>query len=186
MDEIDECVIPVGATEDELWSVFQIMYSHIREGEELYIDITHSLRNIPIQMLSVIAFARVVKKVTVNGIYYGAFEVGNINEQGIKEAPIFDLITFLDILDWSQAASSFVKYGDSEQIVDLYKKNSKRLPLKTMELYKVISELQNITRGLETSRGYCKPNLIKEYQKIGRINSSISSGNRTPQISRKI
>ena len=179
LDKIDECIIPVGATEDELWSIFQIMYSHIGDGEELYIDITHSLRNIPIQMLSVIAFARVVKKVTVSGIYYGAFEVGNRNEQGIKEAPIFDLITFLDILDWSQAAASFVKYGDSDQIVDLYRKNSKRLPSKAIELYKIISELQNITRGLETSRGYCNPNLIRENQERGRINSGISSGNST-------
>lgn len=152
LDDVERCVLPVGKNEQELWEIFQTVYDCIDEGEELYLDITHSLRNIPVQMLSVITFARAVKKAEVGGIYYGAFEAGEKNIRGVKEAPVFDLIMFLDILDWSQAASSFVNYGNSDQIVDLYKKDRK-FP-KSRELNGVIGELKNITHGLEASRGY--------------------------------
>lgn len=95
------CMIPIGANEEELWEIFKNIFETIGQEEELYIDITHSLRNIPIQLLAVISYARAIKNVTVNGIYYGAFEVGKFNEEGVKEAPILNLLTFLDILDWS-------------------------------------------------------------------------------------
>ncbi|MGN0291835.1 MAG: TIGR02221 family CRISPR-associated protein [Lachnospiraceae bacterium] len=154
LDEVEKTIIPLGANEEELWEIFQKMYDCIGEEEEIYLDITHSLRNIPVQMLAVMAFARTLKNVVIKGIYYGAFEARKQNEEGIEETPVFDLITFLDILDWSQAANSFVKYGNSDGIAELYKEQKTRLDSKKPELNKLVQELQNITHGLETSRGY--------------------------------
>lgn len=151
LDNQEECMLPVGATEAELWEIFQVIFSRIRENDELYIDITHSLRNIPIQMLAVISYARVVKKVKVKGIYYGAFET---KEQFGGETPILNLITFLDILDWSQAADSFVRYGNSDQISELYKAQKHKAEIKHVDLNNVVTDINNITHGLETSRGY--------------------------------
>lgn len=156
VDRAEDCLIPIGANEDELWEIFQVIFSRIGEDEELYIDITHSLRNIPVQMLAVIAYARVIKNVQVKGIYYGAFEVGKRMENGMKEAPIMDLITFLELLDWSQAANTFVKYGNSEQIYDLYHEQKQRTKIKQSELHLVVKEIRNLTHGLEMSQGcYC-------------------------------
>ena len=146
--------IPVGANEAELWEIFQNIYECIHEKDELYIDITHALRNIPVQMLAVVAYARAVKNVQVKAIYYGAFETGQINADGLVEAPIFDLITFLNILDWSQAAHSFVRHGNSELIEELVQEKMSQSNIRTRELYKTIGEIGNVTRGLETSRGY--------------------------------
>lgn len=145
--------IPLGASEEELWEIFNIIYDEIHNEEELYVDITHSLRNIPVQMLSIIMYTRVLKKVSVAGIYYGAFEVGTKNREGITEAQIFDLITFLDILDWSQAARSFVEYGNSDEIRELYHIQEKKRKSKMRDLSKVVQDLSYITQGLETSRG---------------------------------
>lgn len=149
--------IPLGATEDELWDIFNIMYDEIQDEDELYVDITHSLRNIPIQMLSVIAYARTLKNVNVAGIYYGAFEAKVQNEAGETEAPIFDLVTFLDILDWSQAASSFVRYGNSDEIKALFDLQKMKRRSKMADSYKVVNDLYDITQGLETSRGCYVP-----------------------------
>ena len=145
--------IPLGATEDELWDIFNIMYDEIQDEEELYVDITHSLRNIPIQMLSVITYARTLKNINVAGIYYGAFEAKVQNEAGETEAPIFDLVTFLDILDWSQAAGSFVRYGNSDEIKALFDIQKVKRSNKMADSYKVVNDLYDITQGLETSRG---------------------------------
>lgn len=174
MDDIEKCVISIGSNDREMWDIFQAVYARIKEEDELYIDITHALRHLPVLMLSVVTFARTVKRAAVGGIYYGAYEAKRKNEMGIEETQIFDLIPFLDILDWSQAAASFVKYGSSDQILDLYQKSNKRLPGKTGELKKVINELQNITLGLETARGYCRTEGLKEKEEKAKESNGTS------------
>lgn len=184
-DMVQVCMIPVGADEEELWEIFNNIFQVIESEEEIFIDITHALRNIPIQMLAVISYARVIKNVKVNGIYYGAFEVGKFNENKIKEAPIFNLLAFLDILDWSQAANEFIRYGNSDQIVDLYNEQKKRIERRQPELSKVIMELQNITYGLETSRGYFDKNNPGQYRKGKSIYESYQQYNETFTIMEK-
>lgn len=182
---IESCMIPIGADEEELWEIFKNIFETIGQDEELYIDITHALRNIPIQLLAVISYARAIKNVKVNGIYYGAYEVGKFNENGIKEAPILNLLTFLDILDWSQAANEFIKYGNSDQIVDLYNEQKKRIGVKQNELSKVVMELQNITHALETSRGFYDKNNASQYKKGKSIYESYKQYEETFQIMEK-
>ncbi len=156
LDDMETCTIPTGANEEELWTIFQVVFDHIQENETLYFDITHSFRTIPIQILAVINYARVVKNVQVDGIFYGAFEAGRKLEDGRIEVSILDMQAFLDMLDWSQAASSFIKYGNSDQMTEMYRiqKKKKRPEARQMELNKVIKEVENLTYGLETSRGY--------------------------------
>ncbi len=154
MDENSVSLIPIGADEKQMWEIFRCINETLSEGEELYIDITHALRHIPILMLAVATFARVVKNIKIAGIYYGAFETAAVNEEGIKEAPIYDLLPFVDMIDWAQAVNSFIKYGNSDQIRELYNMKKRTIPYKANELNKVLIELQNITHGLETSRGF--------------------------------
>ena len=169
----EDDIIPIGANEDELFEIFQTIYASIGEGEELYLDITHSLRNIPIQLLAVIQYARVMKNVTVAGIYYGAYEVRQEREDGSVIAPIFNLKPFVEIMDWTSAADSFIRYGNSSQMNDLIKARTKeenaykrkdiseeersRLKTDTIQpkmLSKVGKDLEELTRALETSRGF--------------------------------
>ena len=182
---IESCIIPVGANEEELWEIFRNIFDTISQEEELYIDITHALRNIPIQLLAVISYARAIKNVTVSGIYYGAFEVGKFNEKGVKAAPILNLLTFLDILDWSQAANEFIKYGNSDQIVDLYHEQKRRIGVRQPELSKVVMELQSITHGLETSRGYFDKENAARYKKGKSILESYKQYEETFEIMEK-
>lgn len=162
LDDVELCMIPIGANEDELWKIFQIIFSRINDDEELYIDITHALRNIPIQMLAGISYARVLKNITVKGIYYGAFEV---KDNAQNRTPIFNLQTFLDVLDWSQAANSFIKYGNSDQIYELCSVQKRVYREKMSELFKITKELNNFTHNMETSRGYYDPEKEKKTNK---------------------
>ena len=166
--EEEKCMLPLGGTEEELWKIFHVILDSIEENEEVYIDITHSLRNIPIQMLAVIFYARTLKSIQVQGIYYGAFEVKT--EEG---TPIFNLRTFLDVLDWSQAAKSFIKYGDSDQIYELCQEQQKVYREKMRDLLYTVKELNLFTHDLETSRGYydvqlerkCKASALGTYKR---------------------
>ena len=88
--------------------------------------------------------------VKVEEIYYGAYELGkNGSNDSIKRAPLFDLKTFLDIIEWSQAAASFKRYGHSDEIFDL-KSRSEHL---NGTLSRLSNWLHRLTHEMETSRG---------------------------------
>ena len=123
-DKVKAVEIPVGKTEEELDEIFEIIYNEIEEGEEVYFDITHGLRNIPMQALTILNYARVLKKITIAGIYYGAYEVMN-EETGIT--PIFNLSRYNEILEWTSAAEAFVNAGDGKQIKKVYDRKNKDL-----------------------------------------------------------
>ncbi|MGB9617916.1 MAG: TIGR02221 family CRISPR-associated protein, partial [Desulfomonilaceae bacterium] len=67
-------MIPDGKIQEEIWEIFQALLANLMEGDEVVFDITHSFRSIPMLVLVVLNYAKVVKKVTLRGIYYGALE----------------------------------------------------------------------------------------------------------------
>lgn len=69
--------------------------------------------------------------------------------------------------------------------MDLYNEQKKRIERKQPELSKVVMELQNITHGLETSRGYFDKNNSSQYKKGKSIYESYQQYNETFQIMEK-
>ncbi|MBO4396021.1 MAG: TIGR02221 family CRISPR-associated protein [Eubacterium sp.] len=145
-----ECVdIPFDKnTKRELMQVFSIIADSMDENEEIVFDVTHAFRSIPMIALSALVFARTIKNVKVKRIFYGAFEAKD--DEG--RAPLIDLKAFLDIIDWSQAASSFVKYGSSDEIHDITQKSQNEYMRNMGDC------LYGFTHGLETSRGRYRRN----------------------------
>ncbi|MDD3962408.1 MAG: TIGR02221 family CRISPR-associated protein, partial [Bacteroidales bacterium] len=67
--------VPTGITETDVWDVFDTIYEQLEENDEVYFDITHSFRSIPMLCMVLLNYAKYLKNITVKGIYYGAFEV---------------------------------------------------------------------------------------------------------------
>ncbi|MDY0223496.1 MAG: TM1812 family CRISPR-associated protein [Desulfobacterium sp.] len=88
----------------------------------MLIDITYGFRSLPVLLMTLIGYSRLLKNISVSGIYYGAFEVlGNYTSASeIPEekriAPIFDLTSFEQIIEWTQATQSFVKNGAAKDL----------------------------------------------------------------------
>lgn len=108
-----------GSSQEELDEIFEKMYETIRPGETIYFDITHGLRNIPMQVLTVIHYAKALKGIEVGGVYYGAYEIGEDREDGLRYVNLLDMSMCNKLLDWTSAAQSFVKGGSSNQIWEL-------------------------------------------------------------------
>lgn len=108
-----------GRNREELDEIFEKMYEAVQPGETIYFDITHGLRNIPMQVLTVIHYARALKEIKVGGIYYGAFEIGENGADGLRYVDLLDMSMCSRLLDWTSAAESFVKGGSSSQIREL-------------------------------------------------------------------
>ena len=71
---IESVKIPIGKQEDEIREIFNITYDTIQDNDEIIIDITHSFRSIPFIVSAVINYAQTLKNISVQGIYYGAYE----------------------------------------------------------------------------------------------------------------
>jgi len=105
--------IPSGKSEEELWKIFEVITERIDNNSELYIDITHSFRSIPILILPILLFLKATKHITIKKIVYGAFEA---KENGTT--PVFDLTYFTEMTDWVFAVSIFTDYGKAKLIKD--------------------------------------------------------------------
>ncbi|WP_457552189.1 TM1812 family CRISPR-associated protein [Desulfobacula sp.] len=124
---IKQIDIPIGNSEKEIWEIFNIVYTTMQENEEIIIDITHSLRSIPVLFMALAGYAGVMKNVLVSGIYYGAFEIFGRPAQVEKEMPdprdreipIFDLTSFVQLTEWSQATHSFIHHGSADDFLKL-------------------------------------------------------------------
>lgn len=93
---VNNVIVPVGANNSEIEQLFQYVYESIGESDEIYFDITHSVRIFPVLILSALNYAKRTKKIKIMGIYYGSL-IGK-NYDGDKEViPVFDINKFNEL-----------------------------------------------------------------------------------------
>lgn len=160
---IKEVGIKDGNNMNEIWENFDTIIREIEDGDEIIFDITHAFRYIPILALTILNYAKSLKNIKVSGIYYGNYEYCNEGynnpEFSNKEKPIMNLIQFDEILEWSQAVDSFVKYGNSDHIKEfanevLNNSNNKDYYKDDRDLIKsLVNSLNDFTNTISTCRG---------------------------------
>ncbi len=117
--------IPDGKSEEEIMEIFEKMVGELKDGDEVVLDITHSFRSIPMLATVVLNYAKILKNISVKGIYYGAFDVLGPQkkvekmDEAKRIAPIFNLTPFDELLDWGSAINTFLKSGNAEEIQKL-------------------------------------------------------------------
>jgi len=163
---INSVIIPEGQTESEIWEIFQILFDHLNSGDQVVFDITHAFRSIPMLAIVVLNYAKVLKQVTLAGIYYGAFEsLGSIVEARAlpreqRRAPILDLTGFAALLDWGLAIDRFLGAGDAVQVCNLAREEIKPILSDTggqdraaAAIRKLANQLETFTKIMATCRG---------------------------------
>ena len=99
--------MPEGRSKEEIWQIFNALFSCVSEGDEIWLDVTHGFRSIPMLVLTAVPYLRLLKKAEVKSITYGAYEAKGSD----GTVPIFDLTDFVGLMDWTNAAGNFVRYG---------------------------------------------------------------------------
>ncbi len=145
-------IIEYGLNAEELWRNFEIFMKIeklLEEGDEIYLDITHAFRSIPMFMYLMMDFIETLqsdksesKKIKLSGVYYGMLEM----TKALGYAPIVDLGPMFSISKWIRATHSFVNYGNGFLMAEL---------IKNTELQKIItniSEQTNINYLVELRR----------------------------------
>lgn len=173
---ITEVEIPSGQNEDEIWQIFQTVFEHIQDGDQLYLDITHAFRSLPLLALVILNYAKITKNIQVKAIEYGAMEaLGFINDVKAMEiekrnVPIFNLLPFDQLLDWSTAIDKFVAAGDASGVQKLTAvnitprlKETKGKDQEAAGLRKMAQHLGNFALSMDTCRG---KNIVEDAAKL--------------------
>ncbi|MDM0483149.1 TIGR02221 family CRISPR-associated protein [Clostridium perfringens] len=150
-------MIPFGSNSDEQWELFDTIFNSLEEGDEVIVDITQSFRTIPMFLIIILNYAKVLKNIKVSGIYYGAYDAKTKNADGVDVAPIFDLKMYDLIMDITNGINTFLKTGNSSVLAETcseinneaYRNNDSSL--KNMNT--TVTSLNNFAKAIMTCRG---------------------------------
>ena len=113
-------LIDYGVNEQELWSNFDIfmkLSDELESGDQIYLDITHSFRSIPLFMYLMIDFIQTLngKDIDLAGLYYGMLDV----KTELGYTPVVDLQPLFEISKWIRGVYDFTNYGNGYLISNL-------------------------------------------------------------------
>jgi len=165
--------VPDGRSEDEVWKIFDVVFNQINDGDEIIFDITHAFRSLPMLVIIILNYARVLKRIKIKGIYYGAFEslgtIHDVEKMDLKDrnVPIFNLTPFAYLFNWTGAIDNFITYSDARSINKLASeeltpilKETKGRDEEAQNLKNLGVQLEKFTELIQTSRGF---NIIKGF-----------------------
>ncbi len=151
--------IPPGHSEAQIWEIFETVYKHLETEDNVILDVTHAFRSIPMLGIVLMNYAKFLKKITVAGIYYGAFDVLGRPKEAEKipiekrNAPIFNLTSFDKLQQWSAAAENFISAGDPRKIATLLKEWATPRLAETQGGDEVARTARNLAQNLEKLYG---------------------------------
>ena len=164
--EVVNTSIPDGRNEVEIWDFFRIFEKQIPSDSEVYVDITHSFRSLPMLAMVALNYAKITKNISMGGIYYGALEaLGDIKTVARmapeeRRVPIFDLTAFDQLLDWAAGIDRFVSSGDARHVGRLAQSSVRPILAQTQgqdeaasSIRKLGHHLSDFTEILSTCRG---------------------------------
>ncbi|MCR5570290.1 MAG: TIGR02221 family CRISPR-associated protein [Paludibacteraceae bacterium] len=187
--KIESFRIEEGFSEKEVWDIFDCVYNKLEEDDEIYFDVTHAFRSIPLFSTILFNFSKFTKNTKLCGVYYGAFEklgtAFNVREIPLKDriAPIIDLTSIINLQDLTNTASGIKQYGKTSSVELLIKKATNNLEKtkannRFTEALKTIKEctsdldhfiLANRMKDIEEGK------FVKDFNAV--INKSIQSDN---------
>ncbi len=170
---VDMVPIPDGTKEGEIWKIIEKITTKVNREDELYIDITHSFRFIPMIVPSLISFLKTTKDIKLNSIHYGAFEVLGSNQEVCnmnldeRVAPVRELTELYSMIEWAEAVNAFINFGSGEEL------NQKLNIAKTnIEDKKIRNGIQPIINNVKKIDAALKFNNILELKKTDNLKLS--------------
>ncbi len=174
---VEKVLIPEGFNEDEIWEIFEKVYSKLKFQDEIYFDVTHAFRSIPLFSTVLFNFARTMKETTLAAVYYGAFEAANASQNPDPgSAPIIDLTGIARLQELNQTASNFIEFGKVGSI-----SNAIQLPYQnkgqTKSQRKIDAAINTLNRNMALFDDYlltCRMSDIRSGKFIKEIRESLN------------
>lgn len=149
--------LPHGNSEEEIWEIFERLFAQLQDGDELYFDLTHGFRYLPMLVMVLINYSKFLRNTKVCSITYGNYESRNTET---NEAPIIDLLPLSALQDWAYAAGQYLDNGSVSYLVKLSSekinpilKSSKGKDVEATALRQFIKALDASIEDMQTCRG---------------------------------
>lgn len=176
---------PVGNNEDEIMEIFSILYNSIDEGDELYLDITHAFRYMPMVLVVLGNYVKLLKKATVASITYGNYE-GRVKEDKEDIANVIEFKQLSIIQDWTLAAGQFINCGSADMLVQVA---NEQLKLKAAPKDEADRAKINILGGIKslknvvTNFALCQGEKIKEANELSTAIKALDKARKNISVS---
>mgnify|MGYP002624408454 CR=1 FL=1 len=150
-------VLP-GNNETEIMTIFTTLFNLLQEGDELFFDITHGFRYLPIIALVLGNYSKFLKNVKVEWIGYGNFED---RDKDTNTAQVVDLTSMSMLQDWTTAAADFINNGNAKSVVNLTQtqlkpvlKDAKGGNANANAIRKMAGSLDAVVNDIKNCRGF--------------------------------
>lgn len=107
-----------GRNEEEMWDIFNALYEELKPGDQLFFDLTHGFRYLPMLVLVLGNYAKFLKGISVRHISYGNFEA---MDKSTNMAPLMDILPLTILQDWTFAAADLIRNGNIQRLQELTK-----------------------------------------------------------------
>lgn len=180
---VDTYIIKEGFDEEQMWDIFNCVFEKLGPEDEIYFDVTHAFRTIPLFATALFNYARFLKNTKVKGVYYGAFEkLGKEaelkkrprEEQKQFEAPIVDLTNLVRLQEINSAAAGFRDFGSLSSFSNLIHKSG--IP----EIDKAVSDIAKALTDLDGYIQTSQIDMIYEGEYMRTINERINDFRNSP------
>ncbi|WP_020560073.1 TIGR02221 family CRISPR-associated protein [Thiofilum flexile] len=105
--QVEMRIIPYAMNTEEQIKILADINEYIQPGESVIMDITHGFRHLPMLGLVAAHYLERIKRVRLEGLYYGAADMTTNNE-----TPVLDLRGLLQTMDWIQAFAAYDASGN--------------------------------------------------------------------------
>jgi len=136
--------IPPGLTNTQVWQIFESICTELSDATNVTVDVTHAFRHVPLVLLASLSYMVSLKRITLQGVYYGAYEA-----RGEGRAPLLNLAPLLDLSEWAYAAKSLVETGNSAWLANALDRERRNRALRGSPL----PDIGRLQRPLEELAG---------------------------------
>ena len=175
-------LIPEGFSEDDIWEIFNIVYDELKEGDDVYFDVTHAFRSIPLFSVVLFNFAQFTKKINIVEINYGAFEklgpaylVKNMPMEE-RVAPVVSLMNVIRLQQLTQTTNEFMNYGKLNTVSQILKTTQNALETTTKAQRRIKDTLITLQKNItlfEQQISSCQLDALRQASTISIINSDL-------------
>lgn len=135
--------LPEGDTVQETMTIFMKTFEKLQEGDELYFDITHGFRFLPMLVMVLTNYSKFTKTCKVKWISYGK------TVPPFKEGSIIDLSTLSVLQDWTTGAADFVDNGNVDKLTGLSKEEMSPILSEANGTNANANNISNFTKKLD-------------------------------------
>ncbi len=152
--EVRMILIPDGKSEEETFETLNILLKEIKDGDKIFIDLTHAVRTLPLVQTMTAIYTGLTKNTEITGLYYGALDIFGTTERLKKMKPeervipILDLTPFVDKLDFTSTINCISQTKTFDHLKILIDRKNKFINI-TEESHQKPDEINSFLEKIE-------------------------------------